>query len=123
LGASSSKIEEYKKLIRENGIAAAVAAADESGIIYSENFTEHHVADPIFSSPRPTSKNTVDTKPFNLAEHGSASKKIVLRSFDDECISANANLELLISDEMIPVESGTGADTEQSKPNVAVPTI
>lgn len=122
MGTSSSKIEEYKKLIREDGIAAAVAVADESGIIYSENFTEHHVADPIFSSPRLTSKNTVDAKLFNLAEHSSVSKKIVLENFDDEYISTNANLELLISDEMIPVESGTGVDTEQSKPNVAVPT-
>lgn len=119
---SDSKIEEYKKLIRENGIDVAIVEVDKSGIAYSENFTESHVTDPIFSSPRlPPTKN-MDVKLFDLVEHGSIAERIVLKNFEDKPNSINTNLEFLISDVTISVESGTGVDAEVHKPNVTIQT-
>lgn len=114
---SDSKIEEFKKLIRERGIAEATSTIDASGVVYSENFTESHVSDPIFSKPRFTStKNSVDTKPLKLEFSGSETDSVLLENFDEKPIISSINLMSFISGINISVDIDTRIEMEQIEP-------
>ena len=98
MSSSDSKIEEFKKLIRERGIAEATSTIDASGVVYSENFTESHVSDPIFSKPRFTStKNSINTKLFKLELSSSETDRILLQNFNEKPLEISTNFMSFIS--------------------------
>jgi hypothetical protein len=110
-------------LIRDRGITEASSVADEKGIIYSENFTEAHTSDPIFSNPHVISrKNFVNTKLLNLGFSSSFPDRIIIKELDKEQIITSTNVVAFTDDIDISIELGTGMNIEQTKPNVTTQT-
>lgn len=118
---SDSKIEEFKKLIREHGIAVATSVAEANGIVYSENFTESHISDPIFSNPHLISrKNFVNTRLFNPEYSNSVQEGMTIKELDKEQITISTNTVSYIEYIDMSIESGTGINIERMKPNVTI---
>ena len=118
MSESNSTIDEFKNLIRECGIDGALEKVDLDNIHYSENFTESHLSDPIFSEPRVTVKKSIDTKLLKIETQSSETEKIVLENINDKPLVTSTNKMYFIDSIQVSIESSTEMESDIIRPNV-----